>query len=156
MGMEFSQAFKMAYNFRKDYFALDEIVSLKKLKEVCNKINIILIPYSLIKKELNVEIFSMDAFNIHKNNSCVIYYNNRCCQARIIFSICHELGHYFLNTQDERKANCFARNFINPYIYRFVEMYDYRYISKKFFEVAQKFKEIDEFYCTVLKLSYIS
>lgn len=80
MGMEFSQAFKTAYNFRKAYFALDEIVSLKKLKEVCNKINIILIPYSLIKKELNVEIFSMDAFNIHKNNSCVIYYNNKCCK----------------------------------------------------------------------------
>lgn len=59
-------------------------------------------------------------FTLNKRNHLyIVCYNDRKCEQTIRFTLAHELGHIVLehvedNKQNNKEANCFARNFLCP------------------------------------------
>lgn len=96
------------------------------LKQVCNKLGINLIPYSLFENQNFLLKYDEDGFNCINpiNNKIEIYYNDSIIpKQRINFTIPHEIGHIALNhnctfqnetAQQNKEANIFAREFYCP------------------------------------------
>lgn len=124
------------------------------LKEVCNKLDINLIPYSFFKDKSLLLKLDEDGFNCinPKNSKIEIYYNDKIKpRKRVKFTIPHEIGHIVLNhnikggkeTDDQKKeADIFAQEFYCPsaliihyYIYRMQDLMSIFGITQGYAEV---------------------
>ena len=124
------------------------------LKEVCNKLDINLIPYSSFKDESLLLKFDEDGFNCinPKNSKIGIYYNDKIKpRKRIKFTIPHEIGHIVLNynikggkeTDDQKKeADIFAQEFYCPSAL-IIHYYHYRMPNfMSIFGITQGYAEV--------------
>ncbi len=83
------------------------------LKEVCNKLDINLIPYYLFEDSSLLLKLDEDGFNCinPKSSKIEIYYNDRIYpKQRIKFTIPHEIGHIVLNHNIKKGEYAFDQN----------------------------------------------
>lgn len=123
-GKDYDEIAKTIIDVYQDY----DINSLPlNLKDICNKLGVLLIPYSELDDE-NIEILlkrSKDAFYSPPTikSKPQIYYNDLISsKGKIRYSIAHELKHYVCNDVDETNygedmAEYFGRYFLAPIPY---------------------------------------
>lgn len=121
---EYNHLDQAALQLRLDYNLLEDKLDIDKLAIL---MNISLIPYSSLKKEIQDFIHSKqekikDGFTITAkdiNCSTKIFYNDKMSDGRIRFTICHELDHFIFEDKndgeyEELRANHFARQLLIP------------------------------------------
>lgn len=121
-GTDYDKLDELIYSIYIDYdikeFPIDE-------KELCQKMQIDLVPYSALSDEAKklLQKKSKHAFFVKepKENSPTIYYNDRFeSEGAVRLSIFHEIKHYVCEDEDDSKddlADYFARHFMCPTAY---------------------------------------
>jgi Zn-dependent peptidase ImmA (M78 family) len=149
-------------NYKPSYLAFK--ASSYYQKKVSNKfpINPVKLAYNISQNQpdpiykiqaVELENFTAGLFYIKKKKSWIILYNKHLSQARINFSIAHEIGHYFMhrnlnndpstslprNSDLEKEADLFASSLLIPSD-NFICFIKGKRINKKFFnDIVNKY-----------------